>query len=73
MMLGQIFDTVLTTSGHEIDVIIDVIIDVYSLDDEYVDDGYEVSTRQSVDNDDLDYDEVEELANKFRDKYYGRD
>jgi hypothetical protein len=68
-MLGQIFDTVLTVSGHEVDV----IIDVYSLDDEYVDDGYEVSTRQSVDNDDLDYDEVEELANKFRDKYYGRD
>lgn len=70
MMLGQIFDTVLTVSGHEVDV----IIDVYSLDDEYVDDGYEVSTRQPIgDNDDLDYQEVEELANKFRDKYYGRD
>jgi hypothetical protein len=68
-MLGQIFDTVLTVSGHEVDV----IIDVYSLDDEYVD-GFEVSTRQPIgDNDDLDYQEVEELANKFRDKYYGRD
>ena len=69
MLLGHVHDTVLTVSGNEVDV----IVDVYSLDDEYVDD-YEVSTKQPiVDGDDLDYDEIAELACQFRDKYYGRD
>ena len=68
MLLGHVHDTVLTVCGHEVDV----IIDVYSLDDEYVD-GFEVSSQPIGDNDDLDYQEVEELACQFRDKYYGRD
>jgi hypothetical protein len=69
MLLGHVHDTVLTVSGNEVDV----IVDVYSLDDEYVDD-YEVSTKQPiVDGDDLDYQEIEALVCRFRDKYYGRD